>query len=133
MTILALSSREWALCLDWYWGTRRCCSADKSHNVTVAGSVRGWNEKLLERCRGGEQFSALIQGWVCETHTVRPARSAGGGVWGGARVNDRGLSAAHSALFVYNCPYSLAEIDRGKEGREGQRSEGHYVLMALLA
>lgn len=52
---------------------------------------------------------------------------------GGARVNDRGLSAAHSALFVYNCPYSLAEIDRGKEGREGQRSEGHYVLMALLA
>lgn len=84
MTILALSSREWALCLGWYWGTRRCCSADKSHNVTVARSVRGWNEKLLERCRGGEQFSALIQGWVCETHTVRPARSAGGGVWGGS-------------------------------------------------
>ncbi len=69
VTILALSGREWALCLGWYWGTRRCCSPDKSHNLTVVGSVRGWNEKLLERCRGGEQFSALIQGWVCEAHT----------------------------------------------------------------
>lgn len=59
---------------------------------------------------------------------MRPAGSAGGGVWG-ARVNNRGLSAAHSALFVYNCPHSLAETDIGK----GQRSEGYYVLMALLA
>lgn len=51
---------------------------------------------------------------------------------GGARVNDRGLSAAHSALFVYNCPYSLAEIDRGKEGRrEGKgRAEERGSLCA---
>lgn len=48
---------------------------------------------------------------------MRPAGSAGGGVWG-ARVNDRGLSAAHSALFVYNCPHSLAETDRGKGAEE---------------
>lgn len=90
----------------------------------MAGSVRGWNERLLERCRGGEQFSALIQPCVYErTHTVRPGGSAGGGVRG-ARVNDRALFASHSTLFVYNCPRSLAETQ--KRGREG-----HYVLMAL--
>lgn len=38
-------------------------------------------------------------------------------MWG-ARVNDRGLSAAHSALFVYNCPHCLAETDRGKGAEE---------------
>lgn len=38
-------------------------------------------------------------------------------MWG-ARVNDRGLSAAHRALFVYNCPHSLAETDRGKGAEE---------------
>ncbi len=38
-------------------------------------------------------------------------------MWG-ACVNNRGLSAAHSALFVYNCLHSLAETDIGKGAEE---------------
>lgn len=66
--------------------------------------------------------------WDAHTHTVRPARSTGGGVWGARVMTEVFLLLTVLYLFTI-APIVLL---RQTEGR-GQRSEGYYVLMALLA
>ncbi|TRY89941.1 hypothetical protein DNTS_032923 [Danionella cerebrum] len=130
-TILALSAGEWTLCLGWYSGTRRCCSADKSHNVRVKGSARGWNEKILEHCRGVQLMKSTDLG----RHSLLYIKELGRGWFGKVLLGEVhvGLGSTQVVVKELKASASVQEQKQFLDEVQPYRVLQHPALLQCLS